>query len=527
MIRFLNSETCRLDDDASDAAPYAILSHRWGTSADEVSYQDIRSDSEDFEAKPGYSKLAKFCEKARQFGLAYAWADTCCIDKTDYVEHSTALTKMFTWYRDAQLCCVYLNDVHHRDNVQEFLNSSWFKRGWTLQELVAPLQVVFFDKSWNEIGTKASLADEISSITGISQAVLVVNHPGDVSVAQRMSWAANRETRYPEDRAYSLMGLFGVSMPVLYGEGDRAFERLQTEIMRTSDDESLFAWSRHWDDGRGGLLATSPDDFDDCDNVFRLPRLDGRILPYGMTNRGLRISLPLVPGPDEGTFMARLRCSRYGSPLQIKLRRHSDNTYSRVKLDLVDEGQESDDGLQSTEIYVRETVASQFEVGDWMRAENSYTFVIRQNTSGARRDLSKTNGCFRWDMSESVLLFSHSSHAGVFVFENETGTSLAVCVGVHNYNVWCAMEGGTAGQRVDPGRFRLDGPDAETRWSSLDRKTLLLGHGEDSDKVSVALTKGARWTHGEWQKVWYVDITFTTRHVYSLTDCTTGCCRPD
>ena len=126
--------------------------------------------------------------------------------------------------------------------------SRWFTRGWTLQELIAPAQVQFYDKSWNSIGMKDNLSQELSLITGIGQEVLLASKGRNleelldqVPTARKMSWAANRETTRIEDTAYCLLGIFGVNVPLLYGEGERAFIRLQEEIVKNSNDLSLLA----------------------------------------------------------------------------------------------------------------------------------------------------------------------------------------------------------------------------------------------------------------------------------------------
>lgn len=154
---------------------------------------------------------------------------------------------MFEWYQKAQVCYAYLSDVfsascfNPADQDSEFRRSKWWTRGWTLQELLAPRYLEFYDRNWLEIGTKSSLKDLISSITKISVPHLVNFRVA--SVAQKMSWASQRVTKRPEDEAYCLMGLFNVNMPPLYGEGHRAFHRLQLEILKQTDDESLFVWS--------------------------------------------------------------------------------------------------------------------------------------------------------------------------------------------------------------------------------------------------------------------------------------------
>jgi hypothetical protein len=178
----------------------------------------------------------------------------------------------------------------HHDDRSEFRNSRWFKRGWTLQELLAPPTMIFFDEGWVEIGTKVGLRTLISSITGIGNLFSFKN----ACVAQKMSWASKRKTTRPEDMAYCLMGLFKVNMPLLYGEGGKAFYRLQLEIIKESDDQSIFAWCEdEWPISlESGLLARSPAAFKDSGNIESVHRT--RASPYAMTNQGLQITLPLV-----------------------------------------------------------------------------------------------------------------------------------------------------------------------------------------------------------------------------------------
>lgn len=174
----------------------------------------------------------------------------------------------------------------------------WFTRGWTLQELIAPPTVEFLASDWTEIGTKMSLQKDIGVITGISPKILCKVEPVDsASVSQRMSWAARRKTTRPEDEAYCLMGLFGVHMPMLYGEGEKAFERLQLEIIKKSNDHSIFAWNaRHYTSLERGLLACSPAEFADCGSIRMHTHVETRAddEPFSMTNRGLFIKLPVI-----------------------------------------------------------------------------------------------------------------------------------------------------------------------------------------------------------------------------------------
>lgn len=204
---------------------------------------------------------------------------------------------MFEWYRRAEVCYAYLSDVSWTNSTRgsnevDFRNSKWFTRGWTLQELLAPQWVEFCDKNWREIGTKSSLAELITLTTGITH---LFNFE-EACIAQKMSWASRRETTRVEDRAYCLMGLFDVHMPALYGEGKKAFLRLQLEILSKSDDESIFAWYDS-SGNKSGLLAPSPERFRKSGNIKR-GNFDAKRPPHVMTNQGLRLELFLTAAEE-------------------------------------------------------------------------------------------------------------------------------------------------------------------------------------------------------------------------------------
>ncbi|KAF2096003.1 HET-domain-containing protein, partial [Rhizodiscina lignyota] len=211
---------------------YAILSHRW-IEGEEVTFQEMRSNG----LPPDRSEISQCCKLARAEGIAYAWVDTCCIDKTSSAELTEAINSMYHWYADSEICYAYLADVHVQES-STLTKSSWFTRGWTLQELIAPEQVLFYDHGWTPLGSRSDLSWELSYITGIAEAVLAQQKAVNFcSIAERMSWASRRTTTRKEDMAYGLLGLFQVNMPMLYGEGgERAFLRLQEEIIKSSDD---------------------------------------------------------------------------------------------------------------------------------------------------------------------------------------------------------------------------------------------------------------------------------------------------
>jgi hypothetical protein len=258
--------------------------------------------------------------------MDWIWVDTCCINQSSSAELSESINSMFRWYGLAAVCYAYLSDVHvphlhNKRNAMEFQSSGWFKRAWTLQELLAPKHVVFFSSYWQDLGTKVELSSLVSEVTRIDQEYLTsrrdnlpdrVTRPTTIkaaSLAKRMSWAVGRQATRPEDIAYSLLGIFDVNMPLLYGEGkEKAFFRLQEEIMKDSDDHSLLVWAtssneyappdlvpgRESAHSRHFAFATSPEDFVNMGNIVPFVSQEGD-LPYNTTNRGLQISLPVGP----------------------------------------------------------------------------------------------------------------------------------------------------------------------------------------------------------------------------------------
>jgi hypothetical protein len=314
-MRLLHTKKIELQEFGGKEVPqYAILSHTWGEG--EVTLQDIETNKA--MELPGYKKVSEACSVATADGFEYIWIDTCCIDKTSSAELSEALNSMYRWYQEAEECYAYLadvppNSVNRVTNVTgpEFRNSRWFTRGWTLQELIAPLSVIFLDKDWKEIGTKSNLQRDIFEITKIPGSFLLGDDLRHASVAQRMSWASKRETTRTEDLAYCLMGLFGIYMPMLYGEGERAFIRLQEEIMRVSDDHSLFAWKSTED--HGGILANSPAAFADSGNIIPVSRRAyATSSPPTLSSRGIHLSLPFNNNGQQGQGLAILHCTEIG-----------------------------------------------------------------------------------------------------------------------------------------------------------------------------------------------------------------------
>lgn len=303
-MRLLNSRTRILETFADTVPQYAILSHTW--EEEEVCFCDFNDPNIDHFSMRGWYKIEKSCEQALLDGLEHVWVDTVCIDKSSSAELSEAINSMFGWYRNSALCYAYLSDLP----AVELRESRWFTRGWTLQEIIAPKEVKFYDKHWRSKGTKSGLISQLNEITGIDKIILLGGNLRLISVARKISWAAKRKTTRVEDMAYCLLGLFDISMPMLYGEGNKAFRRLQENIVREYDDHSLFAWRATSSGHHSGLFAESPADFASSANI--VPSLGRRSEPALVTSRGVRISAFLTKSQDasldESVVLGVLNC---------------------------------------------------------------------------------------------------------------------------------------------------------------------------------------------------------------------------
>lgn len=310
-MRLLNAKTLELCCFGEKPPLYAILSHTW--EEEEVTFQDIQH-LEAASRLKGYAKIQGCCRQALIHGYNWVWIDTCCIDKTSSSELSEAINSMYKWYQESSICYAYLADIpeYLYDDLHDvqiycskieqdlrvfappsaedreaygkvyMTKSRWFTRGWTLQELIAPRFVEFYSNTWTSLGTRSSLEMLLSLRTRIPVDVLRGKQLSTYCVSQRMSWASDRITTREEDLAYCLFGLFKVNMPLLYGEGSRAFFRLQEEILRRTEDMSLLAWADKagvesaygycFDDFRGhaGVFAPNPCCFN----------LDGKVEVY-------------------------------------------------------------------------------------------------------------------------------------------------------------------------------------------------------------------------------------------------------
>ncbi|KAI0145226.1 hypothetical protein GGR57DRAFT_307176 [Xylariaceae sp. FL1272] len=308
-MRLINTSTFHICTDSHSLfvdRGYAILSHRW-TGA-EIEYQDFPRHIAELRSNRDstlpllpieLNKIRDACRIARRKNIQWMWIDTCCIDKSNAVEYNESINSMFRWYACARICITYLSDVKldtNNQGVDVFRSSEhknypapsvWFSRGWTLQELLAPVAMEFYDTNWELLGTRKNLAPALEEITRIKRDYFTgISDFQKASIAAKMSWMAGRVTAKPEDIAYSMLGLLGINMVPSYGEGaERAFLRLQYALLSASTDETLFAWKMPAEGpgkpaqrpkvygeyqlarGEWGLLAASPEWFRDSGKI--------------------------------------------------------------------------------------------------------------------------------------------------------------------------------------------------------------------------------------------------------------------
>jgi hypothetical protein len=281
----------------------------------------------DFLGRRKSIKIDGCCAQALKDCLDYVWIDTCCIDKSSSAELSEAINSMFAWYERAQVCYVYLadvqsNEVDPEDEDEDFRTSRWFTRGWTLQELLAPKFLMFYNTSWKPLGRLirgsgnnrgTAMGLHLSDITGIPDAYVSGSTELDTAtIAMKMSWASRRQTTRVEDLAYCLLGIFDVAMPMLYGEGAKAFIRLQEEIMKKDDDHTIFAWgygSTSVVPNRSeGYFAKSAAVFAGCSQLHSYRPSGSKSSHHVITNKGLLIDMSVLQ-LVTGEYIGQLNCT--------------------------------------------------------------------------------------------------------------------------------------------------------------------------------------------------------------------------
>ncbi|KAK4173786.1 vegetative incompatibility protein HET-E-1 [Triangularia setosa] len=328
-MKLINLTTFQLEEYYNNVPEYAIL-------LDQILSKHQSKEVE----RQSLAKILGARKQAVKEGYNYLWCDTCCIDKGSSAELSKNINSMFNYYADSAVCYAYLRDVPEKhdgrvldDQIEHLKASQWFTRGWTLQELLAP---------------KETLLTTISKVTGIA-AKFIERRPRDsyapqplfeAGVATKMSWLSRRETTRVEDMAYCMLGIFDINMPLLYGEAHKAFVRLQEEIIRGSNDQSIFCW--RWDEKSvphswASILSPSPKAFDQAAayKAFRViedeegAKIVRSQLTYSLTNLGLSITLPVVPW--FGGFLAVLEVYDDDIQLAIPLGKPIGRTYTRMQ----------------------------------------------------------------------------------------------------------------------------------------------------------------------------------------------------
>lgn len=314
VTRLLNTKTRAIEQFGPGTLPrHALLSHTsWIPSAGRAVLENLDLNrNENAVAELEHTIIDKACRQAISDGYTYIWVESLCVEKNNAAALSEALNSMFQRYQSAEICYAYLGDVASGENAflpdSESAKSRWFEQGWSLPELIAPPNLVFFTRDWAKIGTKSIRSRELAEITGIDEDILNgTKSLNSVSVARKMSWASKRKTLNREDIAYCLMGLFDISMTIRYGEGDTAFIRLQEEIMKNSEDHSLFAWRNPVNSSTlSGLLATHPDRFVDSGHIYPYGN-PVALPPFVKSHKGLRGDLALHKPEPCGDTTKRL-----------------------------------------------------------------------------------------------------------------------------------------------------------------------------------------------------------------------------
>ena len=535
-----------LDDEVTE---YAILSHRW--TVEEVGYEEIvelaKMDMENIDEirqRDGYQKILCTCEQAKKDRYEWLWVDTCCIDKRSSAELSEAIRSMYRWYENAKICYAYLHDVPgpsfpiapNAERYPQFNGwPEWFSRGWTLQHMIAPRNVLFFNKQWQAIGDKRTLAPTLERITGVPEDILTDGLSGNrPCVAQIMSWAANRTTTRVEDRAYSLMGLLGVNIPMSYGEGKEAFHRLQLEIIRTSNDQSIFAWSWNEEVRTGNILADDPSVFRRCSQMElmnpdefikslreQIPEeLDwigkDRLGTFLITNRGIQIWMFLCPirGSDS-VFRVWLPCrpDPWSRPVTINLCEGESNYYRYTRLDL------GSGTLQFREVYL-----------SYQTWDCNATFTVDDNA------VTKNGFTYQraYPVTSNMFTLTDTNPLCVKVYSNdETGDCFAVGFGQFLGKGWIHVESGTwdflweecnmlarapeYARSMDKTRSEARVCIMQTRLHQLTLRTCVVWEGSNMNEVQLEVFRDPSFDYvsGEW-RILDVDVSGIFSHYFRI-----------
>lgn len=232
---------------------YVMFSHKWEETCNEPSFQDVLGKSvyHDLERSPTNEKLRKFCEIVRETGYRWAWSDTCCIDRTNSFMLNKAIVSMYRWYKESALTLALLSSIVPPSKRGDLRDSIWMTRAWTLQELLAPRAIRFYDSEWklylndphHDHRVSPIINAELAAAVSVTSKTISAFHPGDLGVREKLRLASTRSSTKEEDIAYSLFGIFASDLQPNYGEGKDALGRLLEEIVHRSGDITVLAWT--------------------------------------------------------------------------------------------------------------------------------------------------------------------------------------------------------------------------------------------------------------------------------------------
>ncbi|KAK4644980.1 hypothetical protein QC761_309710 [Podospora bellae-mahoneyi] len=435
-MRLINANTLRFEEFfEKPLPPYLVLSHTWGE--DEVTFRDMQQPHLHL-GKSGYAKITQTCRLACSKAIDYVWVDTCCIDKTSSAELTESINSMFQWYQRAVVCVVHLADMESGVDFGTGVRfSRWITRGWTLQELIAPKKVEFYDSKWKLCGQKPRNSDVLSAATKIPEDLLLGNHrSSEYSVAQRLSWASSRTTTRVEDEAYCLFGILEVNMPLIYGEGKMAFRRLQEELIKRSNDITIFAWQptrEEVQEGHCGVLAASPQAFALCEHVCVWRPSTSHNPQFVLTNRGIQLQdiffhrMPLKNDQPAGAneslkreyvFMVGFLSRGSGVYLGIQLRKIGESLFLRKSRPLKMISGTENKSLLKTDI------ATCHFVTDTRPLDNDTLLAFRKRcteVSIPEWSMKHTIPSGYWDDQDMIQFHLPTYLVGAFLLEGDVG----------------------------------------------------------------------------------------------------------
>ena len=233
---------------------YGMFSHEWEDN-EPLFEQVVCVVVYELEQSPTHDKLKMFCKIVQDAGLQWAWSDTCCINKADHFVPEEALVAMFKWYQGSDLTIVFLFDVLSPSRRGDLMRSIWNSQALTFPVYLASKVVRFYTKDWKLYMNRdipnhkesPEIISEMEEATGVSAQALMALRPGLDKIREKLYLASTRRTTLVEDVAYSLFGIFSMSLPVVYGEGDQALGRVLAQVLTSSGDTSILAWT-----GRSG-----------------------------------------------------------------------------------------------------------------------------------------------------------------------------------------------------------------------------------------------------------------------------------